>query len=127
MLKRKIKRFLKSIKEDISHGHALIVSGMLFLIFAQLTWWLVFFEINQKKSRELLSRYHSLFNDSFQGKLKVETYSDLISLKDGAPVIKSDIADAMQEEHKKYLIMLISETTFTLLVISYGSFRVIRS
>ena len=128
MFRLKFKRIIKSVKDDISHGHALIVSGMLFLIFAQLIWWLIFFEINQKRTLELFSRYHTLFGMALSGNINGEDYGDLIIRKEnGAYEIRREIPELMQEEHKKYLIMLISETAFTLIIISYGSFRVIRS
>ena len=125
--KLQLDRIIKTIREDISHGHALVVSGMLFLIFAQLTWWLVFFELNQRKAQKLLAHYHMLFQDTLSGNLNPEKYEDLLEYKDGKYNIRSEISKVMQEEHQKYLIMLISETSFTLLIISYGSFRVIRS
>lgn len=99
---------------------------MFLLLAAQLTWWLLFFRMTQKETRAIeqaldRERIERLMSGA------APSESDTIACENGACFIKPEVIAAREAQHKRRLSMLISETLFVLSVLSYGSFRVIRS
>ena len=119
--------FFRKLKSILSGGNALIIGGMLFLIFAQMTWWIIFFEINYRsEEKRILDSQLRLETVLNHPQLQVENIPDLIR-EDGKWKIDPSVNKKAAANHKRKLIMLMSETLFALLVVSYGSFRVFRS
>jgi signal transduction histidine kinase len=115
-------------KGDLSRANTAVVIGMLALIFAQLIWWILFFEIHYRKNEALRIEYNHLLTGVLNGNIDRSELAHLILREEsGRHIINPAVEEAYSSEHRRYLWMLISETAFTLIVISYGSLRVVRS
>ncbi|MBL8020594.1 MAG: hypothetical protein JNM27_13070, partial [Leptospirales bacterium] len=104
---------------------SLLVAGMFILLAAQLTWWIIFFRLNQDYVANLeksLDRY------KIQTAKKGALEPGIICNRDRSKCeIDPAAVQAREAVHRRQMLMLISETCFVLGVVGYGSFRVIRS
>lgn len=104
---------------------AALVLGLLVLVSAQLFWWIVFFHLNsvrQSETEERLDRAMEALAD--MGRIEEPAMLE----KEGRHYrVRESVRAAREKETNRKHAMLISETIFVLLVMSYGSFRVIRS
>ncbi len=104
----------------------LAVSALLALLFVQLSWWLVFFESNRKEYDLLQNQIDQISLRDSQ-KLPDSRLPPDIIRQSGKLVIRPEVLDKRRREHRRKIMMLISETIFVLSVITYGSYRIIRS
>lgn len=99
--------------------------GLLLLVIAQLTWWVIFFERNQRESS-------GVFEELDRLRLAVAN-ADRVAVPSGLEkqgtryVLAADAVAARTAEHRRKLGMLISETLFVIVVISYGTYRLVRA
>lgn len=108
-------------------GAAVLALAMLALIFAQLIWWLIFFNRNQSEHAELLlelDRWMLAAANSPAG-----DYLDRSQLEyvNGAYRIPAHVHEQRETEQQRRRMMMLSETSFVLAVFSYGTFRVVRA
>jgi signal transduction histidine kinase len=103
-----------------------IVAGMFMLLAAQLSWWLVFFRMTQEETSAIEQALDRERIYRLQGTGPAPA-SDTVSCQNGVCFIKPEVIKAREAQHRRRLSMLLSETLFVLSVLSYGSFRVIRS
>ncbi len=104
---------------------AALVLGLLLLVSAQLFWWVIFFHMNSERQAETEGRLDRA----------MEALADMGRVEEPAMLekigphhrVKESVQSAREKERNRKHAMLISETIFVLLVMSYGSFRVIRS
>lgn len=104
-----------------------IVGGMFLLLTAQLSWWLVFFQTVQKETRAIEQALDTERIRHAQTEGAKPGPESPVACANGACSIKPEVLEARDTRHKRRLSMLLSETLFVLSVLSYGSFRVIRS
>lgn len=104
-----------------------IVGGMFLLLTAQLSWWLVFFQTVQKETKAIEQALDGERIRHIQGDGAKPAPDSPVVCTGGSCSIKPEILESRETRHKRRLSMLISETLFVLSVLSYGSFRVIRS
>jgi len=122
------RKIFKRISDGIPRGNVIVVAGMLFLIFAQLIWWVIFFEINHDRSDQDATAYDAIIIAILNRETAPSDHPDLFYRdENGVYHVRPELKNRRDEEHLHNLLMLASETAFTLLVISYGSFRIIRS
>lgn len=98
---------------------------MFLLLTAQLCWWLLFFHTTQKETRQIEHALDSERLRHFAHGEKPPADSPVACEREC--FIKPEVIAAREARHQRRLSMLISETLFVLSVLSYGSFRVIRS
>ena len=102
--------------------------GVLLLVVAQLLWWLIFF---MRKHEELVST-RDLYDQ-----LLVAVANEKVGTVERArgPLVRSDsgyrvdpaLRAAREADHRRNLVMLASETTFVVVIILYGTVRVLRA
>ncbi|MCR9141185.1 MAG: HAMP domain-containing histidine kinase [bacterium] len=121
-------------------GTVLLALGMLVLIIAQLSWWLIFFQRNQSRTFELQQQLDRLRIAAANGELEtgggasLQQYdehlgdqSPLALFADGRYGLNPAELNRRDSATKRAFFMLVSETIFVILVCSYGTFRVLRT
>ncbi len=108
-------------------GAAVLALAMLALVFAQLIWWLIFFNRNQSEHAELsqeLDRWMLAAANSPAGDYLDRSQLEFVN---GAYRIPDRIRSQRAAEQNRRRLMMFSETAFVLAVFSYGTFRVVRA
>lgn len=127
------------------HSGTVILSlGMLLLIIAQLSWWLIFFRRNQHETTRLQVQLDRLRIAAANGELSpdgarggtpgLDSYNDdrdrelgLVLLPNGKYGLSREELERRENESHRAYFMLLSETLFVIVVCSYGTFRVMRT
>ncbi len=109
-----------------------VVTGMVGLIFFQLVWWLVFFEIRSKEIQSILSENdtlrQALANAGQAVRLPEGTDpAATLILRNGRFEPNPAVAEERARAHRRQRFMLISETVFLISVLIYGHYRIIRA
>ena len=122
-----IRNLLEKFKRRESHQlRVMVVLFMLVLLAAQLIWWVVFFELNARRTDELSAGLDELYLAAANAGRPAETNGRIIRVN-GEYRINPKVIEERENRHARNLLMLISESIFLMAVICYGSYRVIRS
>lgn len=118
----------KSPADPVKYTGALLM-GMVLILAAQLTWWVRFYEIGYDNTDIVQERLDGLITSVANGeKIDLSPYrDDLEKIDNNRYRISPQVIRRREEEHRRWLFMLISETLFVLSVIAFGSFRILRS
>lgn len=123
----RIRELHRFILKNRLRGPALVLTGMLVLLSAQLIWWVVFFQMNYRSTDELQEELDRVVLALANGEVSALKGLHFLERKEGRWIIREDVSERRRAEHVRKLWMLISETIFVLGVISYGSLRILRS
>lgn len=124
---RPLKAFRKINERDPVRFSSLLLTVMVVLLGAQLIWWVIFFEINFRKSLDVRNEFDRLALAIAEDRpITPDEFPFLEQTQEGFQV-RSDVIENRRKEHLRQLVMLISETAFVLVVITYGSHLILRS
>lgn len=121
----------KTWKSQIKNPGVVVV-GMLLLILAQLTWWLIFFRISSEEHQSLRRELDSAMIELAGNPPLEEQHTETLARygiieKDGQFILSDEEIKKRNNETERRMIMLKSETAFVVLLLIYASYRVIRS
>lgn len=122
-------------------GTVILALGMLVLIIAQLSWWLIFFQRNQTETIALQRQLDRLRIAAANGELapggdqtdlteyeqNKTDQSPLVLFADGRYGLAQEELARREASSRRAFFMLVSETLFVIVVCSYGTFRVMRT
>jgi len=114
---------LKKIFQEPLPRYARITAVMFAVVTVQLVWWILFFEQNQKETKRVFERLDQQI-EAMANQESIQLPPDLLVLKDGKYRINDSVKAARNYEHKRKLVMLISETVFVIAVLIYGVFYI---
>lgn len=117
---------LKTARSLLLDKRSVAVIGIHFLVTAQMIWWIVFFEQNHRAQRILENELDSRLIAQAAAHPSLPLPPEVIRTEKG-PIIRPEVLENRVANHRRKFIMLISETAFILIVIAYGSTRIIRS
>ncbi len=127
MVVRGIQRIHRFVKRNSLRAPILVLAGMTLLLSAQFLWWIIFFQINHENQLDRIQEREELIRLLLRNNTGEQIASPLLERDDDGIRLKEEPTGEYRRKHRQQLWMLISETLFVLLVIVYGSYRILRS
>lgn len=118
--------FHRLSRGDRSKLRIAVIVAIFLLLAAQFGWWLIFFELNQRSAAALQERLDRIELRLANGEGPPPPSPTLLKAH-GRYVIDPAVASARRAKRDRQLAMLLAETLFVMVVLSYGSYRVMRS
>ncbi len=100
---------------------------MVFLLAAQLIWWIIFYELSYQHTNRVQLKLDRMEMVIANGGVPTIAEAPALKKEGGRYIINEEVVRARSGEHRRKLFMLVSETIFVLTVIVYGSVRLLRS
>ena len=120
-------RFRRAILRSRSYNPAVLLRAMLLLLVLQLAWWVVFYELDNRKTEEIrvdLDRAYIAIAEKEPSRIRIPEY--IVPSKDGY-ILEPEIILKRRLLHWRKIAMLASETFFVILVILLGARQILRS
>ncbi len=116
---------LRFLAKGSHSGTVVLAVAMLLLIIAQLSWWLIFFQRNQRETAQLQAELDA--ERIAAANRSVSVLAVRVRWAVGCYFVSPGLAATRGEARRRAFFMLLSESMFVILVFSYGTFRVVRT
>lgn len=102
----------------------LILLGLVIVLGALLAWWIIYYDLTYQKAAEIQEKLDRVIIEKVNEKPELlKHYPELESGPHGYR-IKNEVLNYRISDHRRKLVMLITESIFVMIIIGWGSFAI---